>query len=102
MIEFILQDILIYSLWEMTEVVAMVVFIANTVSMWLPNHSRYKPIQWILDVLNKLSLNVAKNANRLHHTLERTAGRERYDIDEAIRRATAKREKEDRIGGREP
>lgn len=99
MIDYILQDILVYSLWELTEVVAMVVFLANSVSMWLPNHSKYKSVQLLLDLLNKLSLNIAKNANRLHHQLQR----ERYDVDEAVERAVKKREREERrVGGSKP
>lgn len=103
MIDYILQDILVYSLWEMTEVVGMVVFLANTVSMWLPNHSKYPPVQFCLDLLNKLSLNVAKNANRLHDALERQSKRQQYNVDEAIDKAIERRKREEsRIGGAKP
>ena len=103
MLEFIIQDILVYSLWEMTEVVGMVVFLANTVSMWLPNHSKYRAVQVLLDILNKLSLNIARNANRLHHSLEATAGDRQQSVDDDIYRETVKMSGRDkRVGGRKP
>ena len=69
MIDFILTDIIAYSLWESTEVVAMVVFLANTVSIWLPNKSSNRFLQAILTLLNRLSLNILRNANRHYHEL---------------------------------
>ena len=66
-----LEDLLSVALWELSEVVAMVVFLANTFTIWLPNHSDNKYLQWVLNLLNRLSLNVLKNANHLQHTLER-------------------------------
>ena len=99
--EFILEDIIAYGLWEITEIVAVIVFTSNAISLWLPNHSKYKPIQWCLDVLNRLSLNIHRNANRLHHTLERE--RQPYDIDEAVERVLEKKRiKERRVAGSRP
>ena len=69
MIDFILTDIIAYSLWESTEVVAMVVFLANTVSIWLPNKSNNKFFQAVLTLFNRLSLNILRNANRHYHDL---------------------------------
>lgn len=101
MLEFVLEDVIAYGLWELTEIVAVIVFTSNAISLWLPNHSKYKPVQWVLDVLNRLSLNIYRNANRLHHTLERD--QQRYDIDEAVERAVAKqRAKERRVAGSKP
>ena len=100
MLEFILEDIIAYGLWEITEIVAVVVFTSNAISLWLPNHSRYKPIQWCLDILNRLSLNIHRNANRLQHTLER----QEYDVEQAVERAIKKERQrnQNRFGGREP
>lgn len=103
MLQFILEDILAYTLIEFTEILAMVVFLSNLVSVWLPNHSKHKPVQFFLDVLNTLSLNIAKNANRLYHSLERTAERDRLEIDEAVDRALKQRDtKHRRVGGSRP
>lgn len=63
MLEFLMEEIFVYSFLEVTMGVALAVFIANAITIWLPNKSPYKPVQVVLDVLNKLSLNVLKNVN---------------------------------------
>ena len=108
MLEFILQDLLAYTLIELTEIIAMIVFLSNIVTMTLPNHSKYKSVQWILDVLNTLSLNIAKNANKLYHVLDHRDEEQKQLIIESIDKAIAKRERKERrvnnkrVGGSEP
>ena len=98
MFEAIFQGLAIEAiLWELTELLAVITFFSNCISIWLPNHSKYPPIQWLLDVLNKLSLNIYKNANQMHDKLERRALEERYDIDEAVQRAIERHESERKI-----
>lgn len=87
-------------IWELTELLAVVVFFANGFSMWLPNHSKYPVVQWLLDMLNKLSLNIYRNANRLHDQLEKSGEKEAYNIDEAVQRAIKRQE--ERRGGAKP
>lgn len=70
MIDTLWQGLIVMSMWELTEVLGMIVFCANTVSVWLPNHSDNRFFQFVLDVLNAASLNIMKNANRLKHSLE--------------------------------
>ena len=96
MLEFILQDLLAYTLIEVTEIMAMVVFLSNVVTMTLPNHSKYKSVQWILDVLNTLSLNIAKNANKLYHVLDHRDEEQKQVIIEAIDKAIDRRERKAR------
>ena len=104
MLEFILQEILAYTLIEVTEILAMIVFLSNLVSIWLPNHSKYKWVQWLLDTLNTLSLNIAKNANRLYHSLEHRAESQQREIDQAVEQAVEKvvKRHERRVGGSKP
>lgn len=98
-LEFVLANGFDLGLWFLTDVVALVVFAANTFTVWLPNHSDNKYLQWVLDFLNALSFNIAKNANRLHHTLEK-ASRDKSDyLDEAIDRNIDRRD-DRRAGGR--
>ena len=101
MFEAIFQGLAIEAiLWELTELLAVITFFANCISIWLPNHSKYPLIQWLLDVLNKLSLNIYRNANHMHDRLERRALEERYDIDEAVQRAIERQQKIRQSSGR--
>ena len=94
MFEAIFQGLAIEAiLWELTELLAVITFFANCISIWLPNHSKYPLIQWLLDVLNKLSLNIYRNANHMHDRLERRIQAEQYDIDEAVQRAIERHER---------
>ena len=96
---YLFEDILMAILWEPIEAVAVVVFFANVVSIWLPNKSSYRPVQWMLDILNKLSMNILRNVNR------------HYPINDYIRPRSQRPETDgqpdsypraDRTGGREP
>ena len=78
-------------IWELTEMVGMVVFFANIITIALPNHSRYKPIQVVLDFLNKLSLNILQNANKLHS-----------DLSRGVTPKTKPKRKKTRLGGSKP
>ena len=94
MFETILEGLAIEAiLWELTELLAVVTFFSNCISLWLPNHSKYPPIQWLLDMLNKLSLNIYRNANRAHDRLERSTKQQEYDVEEAVKRAIEKERK---------
>ena len=86
MFEFLVEDLIGVALWELSEVVAMVVFLANTFTIWLPNHSDNKYLQWVLNLLNRLSLNVLRNANHLQQALEKDAGKSttKADKDERV------------------
>ena len=99
MLEYILQDILAYTLLELTEIIAMIVFLANLVTITLPNHSKYKSVQWILDTLNTLSLNIARNANKLYHVLDHRDEEQKKLIVEAIDKAIERRDDRRRAGG---
>ena len=94
---FLFEDILMAILWEPIEVIAVIVFFANFVSIWLPNKSDYRPVQWVLDILNKLSMNILQNVNR------------HYPINDYIRPKPQRPEPTerpdplaDRRGGRDP
>ena len=101
MFETIFADLAIEAIiWELTELLAVVTLFANFVTIWLPNHSPYPLVQWVLDVLNKLSLNIYKNANRLHDQLEKKRYDEQYDIDEAVQRAIERQRKSNPSSGR--
>ena len=103
MLEFVLQDILAYTLVELTEFTAMVVFLSNVITVALPNHSKYKPVQVVLDVLNTLSLNIARNANKLYHVLDHKDEEQKQIIVDAIDKAMLKRERrEKRRAGASP
>ena len=66
MLEFTILELLFGgSPWEAIEVIACAVFFANLVTVCMPNHSDNKYIQFLIDSLNTLSLNILKNANRL-------------------------------------
>lgn len=66
MLEFTILELLFGgSPWEAIEVVACAVFFANLITVCMPNHSDNKYIQFLIDSLNTLSLNILKNANRL-------------------------------------
>ena len=66
MFEFYLFEMLFGSPWEAIEVVAVSVFFANLITVCLPNHSDNKVIQFGIDTLNALSMNILRNANRLY------------------------------------
>lgn len=66
MFEVFLIGELLASPWEAVEVVAVAVFFANVITVSLPNKSDNKFFQFIIDVLNKLSMNIFRNANRLY------------------------------------
>ena len=66
MLEFTILELLFGgSPWEAIEVVAVAVFFANLITVCMPNHSDNKYVQFLIDSLNTLSLNILKNANRL-------------------------------------
>ena len=99
MFEFLFEDLIGVALWELSEVVAMVVFLANTFTIWLPNHSDNKYLQWVLNLLNRLSLNVLRNANRLQQVLEHDAVDEQQH-DEKVFVGKMQRKVSRRAGGK--
>ena len=52
--------------WETFFVVSAWVFLANTVTMFLPNKSKNRYVQRLLDMLNAFSMNILRNANRIY------------------------------------
>ena len=103
-----IEELIAFGVWELTEILAVIVFFSNLLTIFLPNNSRYRPVQWVLDVLNKLSMNIYQNANRWHDAIERAHVGGKYDIDEAVDRAIKKREQEEakrkdkRVAGAKP
>lgn len=77
-------------LWELSELIACIVFIANLLTMCLPNHSSNKYVQKVYNFLNRLSLNVYRNTNKLHDAID----------DEVSAAASAYKRK--RVGGAKP
>ena len=76
--------------WESFFVVSAMVFMANMVTMVLPNKSKYPAVQRLLDVLNFFSMNVLCNANRL------------YPRAVSKQQKRKKKVSSDRLGGGEP
>lgn len=66
MIELLFQDLMFGIAWESVEIVAVLVFFANIITVCMPNKSKYKPIQYVLDLLNVFAMNILQNANRLY------------------------------------
>ena len=66
MIEMLFGNLLVAASWEMFEVVTVFVFIANFITMCLPNKSKNRYIQWVLDLLNGVAMNIFQNANRMY------------------------------------
>ena len=78
--------------WETFFVVSAFVFVANTITMVLPNKSKHPAVQRLLDALNFFSMNVLRNANRLYPKAvpkKKSSGRK-------------KKVSGDRLGGGEP
>lgn len=98
-IGFLIEDILLAILWEPLEVVAVVVFFANLISIWLPNKSSYKSIQWFLDAMNKLSMNILRNANRHYPINDYVRPRSKRAVEEM---GQTDPEGDRRYGGRDP
>ena len=65
MIDFLLLEMLL-SPWETIEVVAVCVFFANVITVVLPNKVDNKYLQFVVNALNTLSMNIIRNANRLY------------------------------------
>ena len=66
MIEFLLQDLALALAWEQFEVVAVLVFVSNLITVCSPNKVKNKYLQYVINFLNMLSINIHRNANRLY------------------------------------
>ena len=66
MIDLLFGNLLFAASWEMFEVVTVFVFIANFITMCLPNKSKNRYVQWLLDLLNGVAMNIFQNANRMY------------------------------------
>ena len=48
---------------KIIETVAVLIGLANLLTVWLPNTANNKVFQFVLDALNWLSMNIGKNKN---------------------------------------
>lgn len=94
--ELVLPEFLMLGLaWESFEIIAVMVFFANFVTMVLPNKSKHPWLQVILDSLNFLAMNILSNANRLYP--------QRFPSSKKKRKyKRSKRGVDDRVAGDKP
>ena len=83
---------LLFSPWEMVEVVAVAVFFANGITVCLPNKVDNKYGQFVIDVLNTLSMNILQNANRLYP--------KRFKLPKQQKKKKKKKSAPPKVGGR--
>ena len=91
MFDFYLFGLIFSSPWETIEVVAVAVFFANVITVTLPNKSDNKYLQFCIDALNTLSMNIMRNANRLYP--------KRFPLPKKKTKRKTKRAVDKRLGG---
>lgn len=91
MFEFYLIELIFGSPWEAIEVVAVAVFFANLITVCMPNKSDNKFCQFVIDMLNTLSMNILRNANKMYP--------KRFPLPKKKAKAKPKKPVDRRVGG---
>ena len=66
MFELLIDELVLAFMVDTIIWVSVFVFVANVITIVLPNKSRYRFVQRILDMLNIFAMNIMRNANRLY------------------------------------